>query len=983
MLLKVYLSERDDLMVFNKIADGVNRHYKKIIVIWVAALLIAVPAMLQLDSVMDYQMDLGSGEDQESIRAQHIIERDFQQSVANGTILVVLQADDVTDPAMREYVLALQDRIASSPDVTNMEEILSLYTIAEEVITQTTLQLGPALHSTEEQVNESAFLLWGIPAMHATIRDMVPDDDTAYYVSSSELEKYLSQIGDDNVSVLAWKYYGAFINAWNQTRGTDSTQRATEAVGLVAPSFINGMSIPDEQKGVMLAVLGNFDLTTFNNTNMIHAFALNVVGTAAGIENQTFLQQVYELGSEYSEHEVRSFAHEMVSETSISELPVELPEQLLSSFVSHDNKTMLLMVNFDISATYVNDDGKYPLMENVRAIRAEIASLNKEMTVPGAVYVTGEAAISEDMRASSEADMKMIEPVTIVIIFILMGLLFRSVIAQFLPLGAVGVAVGISQALMFAVGVLVAPVNVMVTTLLFSILMAVGTDYAIFIVSRYREERMRGQSRQDAVHASVTWAGESIVTSGATVIIAFFAMTISSFPMVQIMGLVLGLGIVVALLISLTLVPSMLLLLGNRIFWPNTGKRWEKHASSTMEARAKANHGYFHRAANFSVKHAKVILVAAILVSIPSTYLFLTAETSFDLIGSMGEPESIQGMNAMTEDFGAGKIMPTKIVITGDTLVYDGANFNLEYLDAIDNLTATIASDDMVQSISGITRPFGQPVDYRALESLPDQTVNSMLESLSSDGKSVLLTVILKEQPMSADSVHFIPELREQIDEAKASLPALDSSEILVGGTTAINHDLSLTTTQQFAVIEIAVVVGIFIVLLLVLGSVLLPAFAVVSIAMSISWAFALTWLVFGVWQSIPILWMVPLVLFVILMGIGMDYNVFILTRIREEVHKGKEIKQAVVDAVDWTGGIITALALIMAGAFGTIMLSSNAMLQQFGFALLVAVLLDAMIVRTYIVPAAVTVMGKWAWWAPGRLQRTGREEKRKKAEDQ
>jgi RND superfamily putative drug exporter len=126
-----------------------------------------------------------------------------------------------------------------------------------------------------------------------------------------------------------------------------------------------------------------------------------------------------------------------------------------------------------------------------------------------------------------------------------------------------------------------------------------------------------------------------------------------------------------------------------------------------------------------------------------------------------------------------------------------------------------------------------------------------------------------------------------------------------------------------------------------------------------------------------PILWMVPLIIFVILMGIGMDYNVFILTRIREEVHKGKEIKRAVVDAVDWTGGIITALALIMAGAFGTIMLSSNAMLQQFGFALLAAVLLDAMVVRTYIVPAAVAVMGKWAWWAPGRLQRSGREEKK------
>ena len=129
----------------------------------------------------------------------------------------------------------------------------------------------------------------------------------------------------------------------------------------------------------------------------------------------------------------------------------------------------------------------------------------------------------------------------------------------------------------------------------------------------------------------------------------------------------------------------------------------------------------------------------------------------------------------------------------------------------------------------------------------------------------------------------------------------------------------------------------------------------------------------FGTWLDKPILWMVPLILFIMLMGIGMDYNVFILTRIREEVHKGKDTNEAVVDAVDWTGGIITALALIMGGAFGSMMLSSNTMLQEFGFALAFAILVDAMVVRTYIVPAAMSLMGKRAWWAPGRLQREGR----------
>ena len=974
-------------MLFEKIANGVNRHYKKIIVIWVIALLLAVPAMLQIGSVMEYQMDLGSGDDQESIRAQRIIAENFQRSVANGTILVVLQADDVTSPAMREYVLALQERILSSPDVTDMEGVASLYTFSEEIIVQAVMQLGPELYSAEQQVNQTAFMLWGIPAMHAMIWNDVQNDEIAYSLSSSELENYLGQVSDDNISAMVRGYYGAFIGAWNLTPGADPLERANAVVETVAPQFIDGLPAPNEQKEFMLAVLGNFGLTTFNDAAAVHAFTLNMVSAASGID-QAFLQQVYDIGPAYNTNNVRSFASDLVSGSPISSLPIEVPDQLLSNFVSEDNRTMLLMFNFYVSAGYVDDDGRYPLLENVKVIRAEIAALSEEMAAPNAVYVTGEAAISEDMRASSEADMALIEPITIVIIFLLMGILFRSVIAQFLPLGAVGVAVGISQALMFAVGVLVAPVNVMVTTLLFSILMAVGTDYAIFIVSRYREERMRGRTRQDAVHSSVVWAGESVATSGATVIIAFFAMTISSFPMVQILGLVLGLGIVVAILVAVTLVPSVLLVVGNRIFWPNTGKRWDRYVSRTMNVRSEAKHGYFHKAATFSVKHAKVILIASILVSIPSTYLFLTAETSFDSIGTMGKTESIDGMNAMTEDFGAGRIMPTQIVVTSETLVYDGTNFDIEYLDAIDNLTAEIAANDMVQSVSSITRPYGIWVNYSALDQLSEenraQVVSSMLDSMGIDGKSVLLTVVLKEQPMSVDSVNFIPDLRKHVAEIQATLPALASSEVLVGGTTATNYDLSLSTNEQFTVIELAVIAGIFIVLLLVLGSVLLPIFAVISIAMSITWAFTLTWLVFDLWLGIPLLWMVPLIVFVLLMGIGMDYNVFILTRIREEVHKGKEIKQAVVDAVDWTGGIITALALIMAGAFGTIMLSSNAMLQQFGFALLAAVLFDAMVVRTYIVPAAVTVMGKWAWWAPGRLQRAKREEKRRKeAEEQ
>jgi len=976
-------------MMFEKIADGVTKHYKKVIVVWLIALLLAVPAMLQVGNVMDYQNDLGSTEGYESMRAQRIIEENYQGSVANGTMLIVLQADDVSDPAVRAYVLELQQRLGSSSDLRYLTGISSVYSYAELVTAQTVMQLGPGLHLAEEQVNMTAFMVWGIPAMHVQIWAQSGGSDAAAYAATVQQLSELLSDQDPNVAALALGYYNAFAQVWNGTAMADPVARANASVGVALPAFVQQAQLPPEQAQVMLAVQSGFDMTTFQDKARVHGFALNMVGSAANITNATFLQGVYELGPIYQQQAVDDYARSLVASTPLTELPVPLPEELLNNFVSPNGRTMLLMLSFSVSSAYVEDDGFNPMMNNVVVARTTLAQLTAETGAPVTTYVTGDAAISEDMRASSENDMKMIEPVTVFIIVVLMGLMFRSVLTYFLPLGAVGVAIGIGQALVFVVGTLVAPVNVMINTMLFAILMGVGTDYAIFIISRYREERIRGADRKQAVHASVTWAGESIVTSGATVIIAFFAMSISSFPMVQMMGLSLGLGILVALLVALTLVPALLLLLGNRIFWPTTGKRFERYAAKVMQKRTDAKHGYFHRAGKFAVKHAKVVIIAAILVSVPSTYLFVTQETSFDFIGAMGNTEGIEGMNAMGDDFGLGRIMPTQVVITGDTLVYDeSTGFNTAYLDAIENITATIAAEGMVQQVTGVTRPYGEAIDYRNLDALPEelrtQLIDGMLQSVGSDGRSVLLTVVLKEQPMSVDAVNFMPALRDELAEAKAAQPALADATILVGGSTASNYDMSLDTTSQFTFIEIVVVIGIFLVLMIVLGSLLLPAFAVVSIAMSITWAFALTYLVFGVWLSVPILWLVPLVLFVVLMGIGMDYNVFILTRIREEVHKGKEIKQAVVDAVDWTGGIITALALIMAGAFGSIMLSSNAMLQQFGFALLVAVLLDAMVVRTYIVPAAVSLMGKWAWWAPGPLQRVGREEKRqRKAEEQ
>ncbi|MDW5564129.1 MAG: MMPL family transporter [Methanomassiliicoccus sp.] len=984
--------------MLDRLANMIVKHPKAIVVFWIAVLLISIPAMMQLNSVVSYQITDGASSSYESLKAQDIIDENFQTAVANGTAFIVLQSDNVTDAEIRDYVLALQERIESSKDITYFGNISSIYSVSDLVIAGYVQQLGPNLYSAETQVNTSAFLLYGIPYIYeqnwAYIHSTYPSyttaqvDGAAYAATGQYLEQALATADASN-KTMANGYYHAFTGVWNATAASptlssDPMARANYSISMVAPTFIS--QLPSEYQPVMNATLSSFNLQMFSNPEVVksavHSFTLNLVSQKAGITNMTFLQDIYNLGPTYDAAKVNEYAHSVMTNGTLSSYPVQIPATYLSSFVASNNHTMLVMVGFTVDANYVTDDGDKPLLDDVKVIRNIVSDLNSAQHSSITTYVTGDAAISSDMKSSSERDLAIIEPLTIIIIIVLMGIMFRSVLAQWIPLGAVAIAIGISEALVFFIGTYVANVMYFVTTLLVTVLLGVGTDYSIFLMTRYKEERIKGATREQAVHTAVTWAGESILTSGATVIIAFLAMSTASYSMVQTMGLILGLAIVVALLVALTLVPSLIMVFGNRIFWPNNGQRWKRYCEKYNQKKAAGNRGYFHRAASNAVKYSKIIVIVAILASLPAAYIYATAETSFDFIGSIGSSESTDGLHALSQDFGAGLIMPTYVVMdSSDVTIYNGTGLNMQYMDAVENITATIAANHEVQSITSPTRPYGELVDYHNFSGLSAEIQQKILSMVGTNNQTVLITVTLTDEPMSTASVNLMPTLRDELNNAVGNESILSGTQILVGGQSAVIHDLSVDMNHQFTFIETLVVIGIFIVLMLVLGSVLLPAFAVVSIALSIAWSFAATYFVFGVWMDVPLLFLVPLILFVMLMGIGMDYNVFILTRIREEAHKGKGTNDAVIDAVEATGGIITALALIMAGAFGSLMLSTNTMLQEFGFALAFAVLCDAMIVRTYIVPAAMSLMGEKAWWAPGRLQRVGKREKLDKKE--
>jgi RND superfamily putative drug exporter len=966
-------------MIFSRLAKFVVNKYVPVILAWIVILFFAFPMIFSVNDVVAYQETEFLDNSYESMQAASIINEQFPSGSANSSMIIVVLDNNLSTPENRDMILSMESEIESNSNLRYLESTTSIYDVYQVSLESLIGSLAPNIPMAEMQINTTLQMLYGIPAYYFGVWSATSGNDAMADMQTRTLIGGMTASLDPANASLIWGYYGAFNGTWVSLGAvppysTNASLRLDTSIS-TAVQMVTA-SLPPEYSVMIEALHGNFTTSNFMNSSAQHSFLLGMLGGQVKVTNMTFMQKVYELGPSPSGANVTSLASQVVHEGTIGNYPISLPAGVTNSFLSADNNTMLLLVSFSKSSGYKESSGAEPIVDNVKIVR-QIVRQAESGNQGLKVYVTGEAPISADLSNMAGNDLQLIEPITISLVLILMGAFFRSVLGPIIPLGSIGVALGVSQAVVFIIGTYVANVHFTVVTLLIVILFGVGTDYSIFILARYREELLKGAERKEAMQTSITWAGESIATSGATVIVAFGAISMSSFSMLMTMGLVLSIAVLIALLVALTLVPAIALALGGKIFWPISGERWVNFRMNYMKKRLKRRGGYFRRAARFATRHAVPIFVVALVVSVPATYLYFTGATSFDFIGGMGNSESVQGLDALSDSFGAGLTSPTEIVVTYPQQIVDSnGNMSVKMLNSMENFSVAIMGiNSNVREVDGPSRPNGVLVNATFLAALPEidrAVIEMQMKSyIGKDNSTVLLKVIYTEEPLTPLSMDTTRAIRSEIPLFKASDPTLVTATILVGGESAALVDVDKVTGAEFTQMEILVIIGVFIVLLIVLGSVILPLFAILSISLSISWTLAVTILLFDNLLAKPVLWMLPIVLFVMLMGLGMDYNIFILTRIREEAVKSKNHEKAIIEAVDRTGGIITACAIIMAGAFGSMLISSTTLLQEFGFALAFGVLLDAMLVRTYITPAILKILGpNLTWWGPKFLQR-------------
>jgi RND superfamily putative drug exporter len=992
-------------VLFTGLARGIIRHNKAVFAIWLAALVLSIPAILQVQSVIAYNETTFNPKNSESSLAQDIVSKEFSINQGTSTI-VVITANDVRGNDVRDFTLALNRTLHNDGRLSNINNITSVYDIYYQQLLGYTSVIHLQLYQTKNATTLANNIEFGIPSAYVnewiSLISSAPPTINQTQLAGYNRQAYnttwpmVSAQTPPAYQTIALNYLTLFYKSWNQTFTAPSytqfqlvfgsppfarAQNVTKGNPLITTQppyynittpYVQSLSLDPQTLGIFVSAAQYFNLYSpgsggcsnnncWNDPAAIRAFTIDAISQATGanaIQN-TVIGQIYDLGGSSATGAMASLSQQVLHNYNILTYPVPPTRDIYSQFVSSQNNTMLMVIDF-------KSTGPDP-MNSVPYVREDVGTAETVSNENLTVYVTGEPAFNYDIQTQTVTDVERIDPVTITLIIVIVGFFFASVVAPMIPIIAIGLSIGIAFGLVFAVGSLVTKIHYLVLTLLPVSMLGAGSDYCIFLVSRYAEERKMGRGKKDSVERAVTWAGESIATSGATVIIAFGTLAFASFGLLRSIGIAVMLGISVALLVALTLVPAALSLFGDRIFWPRGLGLWRKKKDKGAS--------YYTRAAQFTAKHAKLILLLALAVSLPAASTVLSSQTNHDLISQI--PPSLPsraGYNVMSQGFGAGTVTPTYTIVQTPVLLVSGDWINVTALKAIslaENSTLAITG---VSKVYGLTHPSGDPIPFSTFNELNTAQQQAMITSmkpfLGNDGKSAMVWADLSTEPYSDAAIATVARIRDNVGILKNQVPLLATSTMYVGGATASVTDLTNSSASDYFNLTTLVLVGVFIVLLLALGSVFTPLRLIFTILLSISWAMAATVYFFRTYFAAQLIWILPIMLLVIMVGLGLDYDIFLVTRIREYVAGGARDDEAIETAVERTGGIITVTGLVTAGAYGTMMLSQIPMLQQLGLAIFIVVLLDATLTRIYLVPSIMRMMKRLNWWAPGFLRR-------------
>ncbi|HEU0025658.1 MAG TPA: MMPL family transporter [Ktedonobacterales bacterium] len=642
--------------------------------------------------------------------------------------------------------------------------------------------------------------------------------------------------------------------------------------------------------------------------------------------------------------------------------------------VGQDNATTYVNVNFDKNAP-----GPQALVERVQDILPE-----GDGAVGLKTYITGGPAVEAAFNEVTRQDTERAELYAMPIALLALLIIFGSVVAAFLPLTLAAVAVPVALAAIYAIASNF-DTNIFVLNIASIVGLGISIDYSLFMVRRFREELARGRSVRDAVGWTVATSGEAILFSGLTVIIGFAGLLLIGIQFMSSFGIGGALTVAAAMLAALTLLPALLAILGPRVnalrvpyLWKLVGVGSRRTLEEDAEEATETTSGFWARLAEGVMRRplATILLVTGLLLAMGWPLLNINIG-SISIKALPASIEARQGNDILNAQFPETAANP--IVIVAQTP--DGSSIlSSANVAKVDQLTQWLDAQRGVTSVTSVTQFPGDPRAttptltelqrlystgaYQQVPGLP-QLVGS-----TTSGDTTVITVKTNAELDSAESKALVDRLRAG-DNAHAG-----GLKVLVGGYQAVSLDFTRYLYDNFPRAILFVLGATFVLLLIMFRSLLLPLKAVIVNALSISAAYGAVVFVFqwGFGQNLLdftstgfVDSLVPILMFCILFGLSMDYEVFLLSRIREEWERSKNNRLAVARGLERTGGVITSAALLFIIVTGAFTFTRTIVTKEIGLGMTIAVLVDATIIRSLLVPAAMRLMGRWNWWLPGR----------------
>ncbi len=968
-----------------------------------------------------------------SYKASTLLSDEFGGNSSNGSssnqIIIFSNNTNLNDITDSQTILSLQRSLNRTlTGVSGFSGIDSIFTTMKEVLlvfSNSTKQelagtfslissLVDSTGSLVVEVNSTSSLEFGLPLSYVNVySEYYAKTGNSSYSNSIAYSGLDQHLKSDNNS-LGILYLNTFSQVWNNTLPVDLSLSAdlfnmNATIGSLFPNANNPILTVDKSLYTfMVSISQNYsllDYATGNNSAFYREYTLTTVET--GLDSQASVQTLLNaldvntseivsdslnISCSNNYGEIYTLGYSLVARSSqllFSSNPLDRinnstilpflqllndsnPETLVSSTINNETISMYpVLPTAYLRSNFVGTNMTSSLLilnfnENVStATINEVVNTTDhyQKMIPGSQFLfTSSSAESASTSSQFTNGLIIALSIGISLSILLIGIFFKSPVAAFLPLlmfvfsavFALGVN-GILYKYVFH-----AQVSFITPTLLLILVLGLTTDYMVYMMARFRRELKKGNP--NAAEEASRWSGHAVFTSGLTVTLSYIVLWLSNIPIFSDSGLTNAVGVAGTIILANTLLIALLSRYGRKIFWPN---KYSLEGDIPLENAMK-------KVANFSVHNKKKIFAAFLILTVVSLFFYESTATGLNVFGLLPSSQSTQIIEGVNYTFGGDVLDRNFVVVEFPTPFYTNVSGNISFnsndVAAINAIEQKILSQPGISGILGPTFPYGYEVNYtlnNISSSFKPLYLSEMMTFIGNNPHYVQIEITMK-------NLAWEPISTLNTDHLNTNLTALESSynfQFFMGGVSQGLGDVFSYASSTFNISVPILIIAIFIVLFIQIFSMFTPLRLIAMVLVAVVVALSATYILIHDILHYSLIIFLPIFVVITLLAVGLDYDIFMITRVREEMLKGETTEQAITRTVEENGGVIITLGLLLFVTFISLSFTGIPIMYEIGVGLALGVLVDTFISWPFFVPVIMLYIQKYNWW-PGNISK-------------